>query len=283
MTVLPRPRRSLGQHFLVSEKILDRLDVLCREAAAGARAVLEIGPGRGVLTARLLKLGLPVGAVEKDRDLVGHLRQAFSTLDLEEGDARRVDLDRWAGKWGTGPLFVAGNLPYNAATEILLRVLARPDVVCAGAFMVQREVAEKLLPRGEGSRSPLGAFVAAAWEGQRALEVPPGAFRPPPKVRSTFCLFFRRCLPAVPWARLPAYRAFLEGAFAHPRKTLAFWGSGRHGGAGAAFRNALEAAGLSPGMRPTEVSAEGWASLFLVLDAPQGTTSKSGGSAGKER
>jgi 16S rRNA (adenine1518-N6/adenine1519-N6)-dimethyltransferase len=282
MTDIPRPRRSLGQHFLVSGTVLDRLERLCREAAASCGAILEIGPGRGALTARLLRLGLPVGAVEKDGDLVSHLRRAFPALDLVEGDARRMDLDRWSRKAGCAPLFVAGNLPYNAATEILLGVLSRPDAISAVAFMVQREVAEKLLPKGEGTRFPLAAFAAAAWEGRRALEVPPGAFRPLPRVRSTFCLFFRRTDPAVPWERLPAYRAFLEKAFAHPRKTLASWGP-RGGTAGEAFRTALEAAGLSPVLRPAEVPLDGWASLFLALEDPQGTTRRSGGSAGKER
>lgn len=283
MTLRPRPRRSLGQHFLVSEKVLDRLEALCREAASGAGAILEIGPGTGALTARLLGLGLPVGAVERDRELIPLLRHAFPALDLEEGDARRLDLGRWLRKGGGLPLFVAGNLPYNTATEILLEVLSRPDAVCAGAFMVQREVADKFLPAGKGARSPLGPFAAAAWEGRRALEVPPGAFRPPPKVRSTFCLFFRRSDPAVPWERLPAYLSFLKKAFASPRKTLASSTFGRRGEGGGNFLAALGAVGLSPAMRPAEVPFGLWASLFLVLDGAQGTTSRSGGSAGKER
>ncbi len=283
MRELPRPKRSLGQHFLVSETVLDRLESLCREASAGAGAILEIGPGRGALTARLRKLGLPVCSVERDRELASLLRQAFPGLDVVEGDARRMDLNLLARRLGAAPLFVAGNLPYNAATEIVTGVLSRPDAVCACAFMVQREVAEKLLPSGEGSRSPLGAFAAAAWQGRRALEVPPGAFRPPPKVRSAFCLFFRRSLPAVPWERLPAYRVFLERAFAHPRKTLASWGLGRRGTEGEAFRAAVEAAGLSPKMRPAEVPFSGWAQLYQRLGVPQGTMSRSGGSAGKER
>lgn len=283
MRELPRPKRSLGQHFLVSETLLDRLEALCREASAGAGAILEIGPGRGALTSRLLDLGLPMGAVEKDQELASLLRQTYPGLDVMEGDARETDLDRWARRVGAKPLFVAGNLPYNAATEIVTGVLSRPDAVCACAFMVQREVAEKLLPPGEGSRSPLGAFAAAAWQGRRALEVPPGAFRPPPKVRSTFCLFLRRCPPAVPWERLPAYRAFLEKAFAHPRKTLASWGLGRRGKEGEILRMALEAAGLKFEVRPAEVPLEEWANLFLRLDALYGTTRRSGGSAGKER
>lgn len=265
MTAFSGAKRSLGQHFLVSERVLDRLEVFCREAASGARTVLEIGPGRGALTARLLRLGLPLRAVERDRELVLQLRRDFPGLDVEEGDGRRLDWPRWRGSAGETPLLVAGNLPYNAATEILIEVLSHPEVVCAGAFMVQREVAEKLVPGGDRTRGPLAAFAAAAWEGRRVLEIPPGAFRPPPKVQSSFCLFHRREVPSVPWERLPTFWDFLKDAFAHPRKTLGSavrtWPAERE----KAFREALERAGVPSEFRPAQIPLPVWGRIFASL------------------
>lgn len=101
--------------------------------------VVEIGPGKGALTAYLIELAERTVAVELDRDLALHLQEKFgSSLTLIEGNALNVDLSQW------GPGVLAGNLPYYAATHIITRYLHRPGLLRQAVFLIQKEVAERI-------------------------------------------------------------------------------------------------------------------------------------------
>ena len=215
-------KKSLGQHFLISETVVDAILKACAAEAGRAAAILEIGPGRGALTGGLAALGKPFFAVEKDYDLVAQITDRFSGLHVALGDARELDLAHIASETKLAPWLVVGNLPYNAGTDILRRIVSAAGVCSACVVMLQREVAWKFCATAatEGY-GPLSAWTAAWWTGEVLFTVPPGAFQPPPKVTSAVCRFTPRTERGLMEGESGRYWTFLRKAFAQPRKTLA--------------------------------------------------------------
>jgi len=216
-----RARRRFGQHFLEPpwrEKIVE-------EAAPGPGDVfLEIGPGRGAATLPLAARAGRVLGVEVDRGLARALAsRAPSNVEIVTGDFLELDIEALLGKLGRPPFRVFGNLPYNLSAPILFRLLALSR---DGAFlrdatlMVQKEVADRLAA-GPGSRNygVLAVLTGLRADVTRLLTLPPGAFRPAPKVRSTLVrLDFRP--PAVVLADPRAFETVVRGLFAYRRKML---------------------------------------------------------------
>lgn len=262
VTFRDRAKKSLGQHFLVSESVLSKVAALCREAAEGVEAILEIGPGHGALTRHLLDSGLPVRAVELDGSLARELRDLFPRLEVHEGDGREVVWADLPKNTGHSTWLLAGNLPYNAATGILLNALAHPFEVKAAAVMVQREVALKFSarPGGEGY-GWMAAWTAAWWEGAVRLHVRPGSFSPPPGVQSSFLVLKRRSSPRLPPECVGPYRVFLEAAFRQPRRTLVSnlaRSRPLEGGP-----SPLRLKGIPPGLRAAQMAPEDLERLYL--------------------
>jgi len=173
-------RRKLGQHFLVRGSILERIArIACPEREA---LVVEIGPGRGALTTRLMALADRVVAIELDSYLAHRLMEQHavgSGLEVVEGDALEVDLSQW------GPAVIAGNLPYYAATPIIERALDLGPLMRRGVFLVQKEVAVRITA-SPGSRDYgyLSVAMQLSAEIDLMFDVKPAAFHPPPKVDS---------------------------------------------------------------------------------------------------
>ncbi len=197
----------LGQHFLVRGLVLERIAA----AACPVREplVVEIGPGRGALTEKLLAHADRVVAVELDAELAAGLR-ARLPAEIIHADVLRTDLAQW------GPAVIAGNLPYYISSPILEKVL--PLYPKRAVFLLQKEVAERLVAR-PGTRSYGYLTVATALYARARLlfAVEAAAFRPPPKVDSAVVLLEPR--PAA----LPDPAGFLRFAglcFQHKRKTL---------------------------------------------------------------
>ncbi len=176
------PRQRLGQHFLIKGSVLERIAAAaCPEPC---ELVIEIGPGRGALTEKLLKRAGRVVAVEVDPFLVEHLRRKFAAeprLEVIHADILETDLARW------GPAPVVGNLPYYITSPILEKV-TRMDFPRA-VFLIQKEVAERLAAQ-PGSRAYGFLTVQTAVHAQARVlfDVKPGAFHPPPKVDSAVVL-----------------------------------------------------------------------------------------------
>lgn len=208
---MPRPR--LGQHFLVKGSILERI------AAAACPApedlVIEIGPGRGALTEKLLKRAARVVAIEVDPYLVEHLRGRFAAeprLEVVQADVLQTDLARW----GRGP--IAGNLPYYITSPILEKVTAL-DVPRA-VFLIQKEVAERLVARpGESAYGFLTVHTALFADVRLRFEVKPSAFHPPPKVDSAVVSLEPRHRD-LGIADREAFLKFVGLCFRHKRKTI---------------------------------------------------------------
>jgi 16S rRNA (adenine1518-N6/adenine1519-N6)-dimethyltransferase len=182
---LPRAKKSLGQNFLVDESYVKRI-----VAALGPQAdetVVEIGPGRGALTGQLVAAAGRVVAVEFDRELAALLRGRFAASDnfrLVEADALEVDYCAEIAPAATAR--VAANLPYNVSTAILQRLIAQRRCLTEFVLMLQREVVERMTAApGSTERGYLSVLVEAHCEAEALFDVPPGAFRPVPKVWST--------------------------------------------------------------------------------------------------
>jgi len=206
-------RQRLGQHFLIRGSVLERI-----AAAACPKPtdlVIEIGPGRGALTARLLERAARVVAIELDACLVEHLRRKFAAeprLEILHQDVLETDL----AQWGTAP--IAGNLPYYISSPILERVtrVTPPRAV----FLIQYEVAERLVATpGTREYGFLTLQTGVRMEVRLLFTVKPAAFHPPPNVDSAVVLLQPRLhLPDV--GAVDAFLKFVAQCFRHKRKTL---------------------------------------------------------------
>jgi 16S rRNA (adenine1518-N6/adenine1519-N6)-dimethyltransferase len=204
-----RPRKSLGQHFLVDDNILHVIERLA--ALDPADVVLEVGPGLGVLTRFLAERVAHVHAVELDRRLESHLT-GIPKVDVHWGDALRLDLARLEPR----PHKLVANLPYNIATPLVAESL-RQDQLTSWCVMVQREVADRFF--AEPSTKAYGAVsvvVQLATERTGFHPVSREVFRPRPNVDSALVAFTR----TGPGADAKTRRV-VEAAFSHRRKTLA--------------------------------------------------------------
>ncbi len=252
----PRLKKGLGQHHLVD-------GALCRPLVdflePQGRRVLEVGPGGGVLTSRLLEAGAEVTGLELDPDWAFALRRRLpdARLRLVVGDALDFPWSRLPA-----PTSVAGNLPYNVATAILERLLPCHTRIPKAAVLVQKEVAERLVARaGEEAYGQLSVLVAAYAKAQLLGRVRPGSFRPPPKVESAFVGFSLRP-PPLPEGEMPAFLALVRLAFAQRRKTLrnalgAGWGKER-------AAEILAACGIAERTRAEELGIEDFLRLYGV-------------------
>ena len=208
-----RPKKQLGQHFLVDENILGVIERLAELAPDDV--VLEIGPGLGVLTRRLADRAGHVHAVELDRSLAPHLAAVAErpNVDVHWGDALQLDL----AALEPAPTKLVANLPYNVATPIVAESLTGLPSVELWTVMVQREVADRFFAspstKAYGSVSVL---VQLAAERTGFHPVARTVFRPPPNVDSALVAFRRLPLPD----HFGRIKRVVEAAFAHRRKTL---------------------------------------------------------------
>ena len=214
---LPPVRKSLGQHFLIDKRALQRIaDAL---ELRGDEAVIEIGPGRGALTELLAPRAGRLIAVEYDRALAQLLRDRYAgdaRVSIVEQDVLEVSFAELAG----GPYVVAGNVPYYITTPILFHGLTRPRAERA-VYLVQREVAERIVAAaGDREYGALSANVQAVARAELLFRVPAGAFRPPPKVESAVVRLTPRAEPAVVEAEEGAYRVFVQAVFGMRRKQM---------------------------------------------------------------
>ena len=218
---MARPaRKRFGQHFLEPawvEKLIAAV------APAAGDTFLEIGPGRGALTRAMAPRVARIVAVEIDRDLAAELPSRVpDNVHVILADFLEVDLDAALAD-ETRPLRVVGNLPYNVSSPILFRLLAAADHGRGfrdATIMLQKEVADRIVARaGTDGYGTLAVQVGLLADVDRLLTLPPGAFRPPPKVTSAVVrLRFRP--PAADVGDPAAFERVVRGVFLQRRKTL---------------------------------------------------------------
>jgi len=255
-----RAKKRLGQNFLVNEGAI--ATIVGSALGVSAPGLLEIGPGPGVLTERLLADGRPLWAVDLDPEACALLRGRFSAMPhfhLLEGDAVRIALPEG------GPWSVVGNLPYNAATPILARLLTEGIPWERMVLMFQLEVAQKLMGEpGTKAYGPLSVLAQLCARLTRLVKLGPGSFRPAPKVDSAVVQFEPRA-EAPSLAERRALLTVLHRSFTHRRKTLA------NNWQGALSAEALTGAGLNSALRAEVIPPAVWllATRTLLVDHPE--------------
>ena len=256
-------RHALGQHFLASPAVLAKI-----VSAIGPReedVIVEVGAGQGVLTAALAEKAGRVIAIEKDDRLIPGLREAVpANVEVVHADALAVDLAGIARRAGARALRVAGNIPYSISSALLFRVLDERSLVADTAFLVQKEVAERVTA-GPGSKAfaPLGILLQNEFEARIVFTVAPGSFSPPPEVQSALLVLRRRSSPVLPGAADEPFRAFLREAFAERRKML--WKKLARRADAEWLAAAYAKVGLERNVRAEEVPAATLFALFRAL------------------
>jgi 16S rRNA (adenine1518-N6/adenine1519-N6)-dimethyltransferase len=242
-----RPKKAFGQNFLVNEGAI--ATIVGSALASRAPRLLEIGPGPGVLTERLLADGRPLWAVDLDPEACDLLRVRFSAqpqFHLLQGDAVRIPLP--IGE----PWSVVGNLPYNAATPILARLLTEGIAWERMVLMFQLEVAQKLMGvPGTKAYGPLSVLSQLCARLTRLVKLGPGSFRPSPKVDSAVVQFEPRG-DAPSLGERKALLTVLHRSFTHRRKTLA------NNWQGVLPADALMDVGLASALRAEVIAPAAW-------------------------
>jgi len=212
-----RPKKFLGQHFLKDQNIAKRIaDAL--ELEGQKPAVLEIGPGTGVLTKFLLSKQINLKLAEIDRDSIAFLKTHYPDLENEiiEGDILQKD---W-GQIFDSHFLVIGNFPYNISSQIFFKVLDHRDQIDQVVCMLQKEVAERIASqKGNKVYGILSVLLQAYYDIEMLFKVPPGVFYPPPKVMSAVIRLKRNNTKSLPCDEKLFVQLVKQG-FQNRRKTL---------------------------------------------------------------
>jgi 16S rRNA (adenine1518-N6/adenine1519-N6)-dimethyltransferase len=276
----PQLKPKLGQHFLASDSYALQLVDALRDVSQNT--VVEIGPGRGVLTSLLAKRARRLIAVELDRVLAAQLRLRFGTspnVEVIEGDILSIDFDSLFGpkpglsrpgiEFKPTPARVIGNLPYYITSDILLRLFDYSKYFETLVILVQREVAERIAAKpGSRDYGLLSATAQLHARVEKMFTLPPGAFAPPPKVHSTAL----RLTMAPRQHELgldgngqiaDRFIDFLKVSFGQKRKTL--WNNLKSAYPEPHLRAALRQVRVKPTARAETLSLEESAALFRAL------------------
>jgi 16S rRNA (adenine1518-N6/adenine1519-N6)-dimethyltransferase len=214
-------KKRFGQHFLIDEAVLDR--IIHSLSPREDDRVLEIGPGSGALTDRLVECLDHLTVVELDRDLVGLLKRKY---DPEKVTVIQCDIldfhlsDLAPNKQQEKKVRIIGNLPYNISTPLLFNLIDSVPLIKDMVFMVQKEVALRLCARpGNKNYGRLSVMAQLEYKSQMLFDVPPKSFDPPPKVNSSVI----RMVPEkvnTPILDFPRFEKIVKSAFSQRRKTL---------------------------------------------------------------
>ena len=263
--VHPQPRKRFGQHFLEPAWVARLIESL---HAVADDTFLEIGPGRGALTRPLAQRVRRLVAVEIDRDLAARLRSELPPhARILQGNFLEVDLADLLRE-EVLPCRVVGNLPYNVSSPILFTLLQAADggrLFSDATLMLQKEVADRLVARpGTGKYGTLAIQVALHADVELLLRLPPGAFRPPPKVTSAVVrLRFHR--PSADVGDQATFERVVRGVFLQRRKTLGNALKPVASSLGQSAPELIGRAGLDPKRRPETLTLEEMARLSRAV------------------
>ena len=183
--IVIQARNRFGQNFLIEKSIISRIIESLKISSNDN--IIEIGPGKGALTEKLVESNCTLSLVEIDRDLVETLRKKYRGLSIVNEDILKVE---FSALFGGEPKRIIGNLPYNISTPLLFKLSSINELIVDMHIMLQKEVAERIVStpsRKEYGR--LSVSMQLFWEATKLFDVAPTAFSPKPKVNSTFmCL-----------------------------------------------------------------------------------------------
>ncbi|MCI4567841.1 16S rRNA (adenine(1518)-N(6)/adenine(1519)-N(6))-dimethyltransferase RsmA [Lysobacter sp. CFH 32150] len=252
-------KKHLGQHFLHERGIIAKI-VQAVNPQPGDRLV-EIGPGQGAITFPLLDKHGELTVIEFDRDLIFPLTEAaraHGTLEVIHRDVLTVDFTALAR--GGAPLRLVGNLPYNLSSPILFHALDHAAAIRDMHFMLQKEVVDRMAAApGSKVYGRLSVMLQAYCAVTPLFNVPPGAFRPPPKVDSAVVRLVPRTPDSIGIADPKRFTEVVRAAFGQRRKTL------RNALSGVADGTMIEAAGLRPDARAEQIEVAGFVRLANIM------------------
>jgi 16S rRNA (adenine1518-N6/adenine1519-N6)-dimethyltransferase len=253
-----RARKRFSQNFLHDRHYIERIvDAI---APRPGDRIVEIGPGLGALTERLIERAGHVTALEIDRDLAARLRARYTTeqLTLIEGDALRFDWPTLAHGELPLSLRIVGNLPYHISTPLLFALLPIAERVHDQHFMLQKEVVERMAAApGSKEYGRLTVMLQFRYAVTRLFNVPPGAFSPPPQVQSSIVRLVPKPASELPAVAAARFAAVVTAAFTQRRKTL------RNALSSVLDEAAIRAAGIDPRARAEVLSVEDYVRLSL--------------------
>jgi 16S rRNA (adenine1518-N6/adenine1519-N6)-dimethyltransferase len=260
-----RPRKRYGQNFLVNASAARHVARLSLAGEPTGTQMLEIGAGTGALTLALLEEGADVTALEIDPKLVEVMRSRpeLAGARILRGDALSFDYRAWSrgGAWR-----VAGNLPYNIATPLMLQLTAMQGGPEALTVMVQKDVAERLIASpGTAAYGSLTVAIRYAMTVELAFTLAPRSFFPAPKVQSSVVRLLRRAQPAARVRDPAMFWKVVRGAFAYRRKTLVNSLALSLDLDRAAIVRALELSNISPELRGERLDLSDFARLADAL------------------
>jgi 16S rRNA (adenine1518-N6/adenine1519-N6)-dimethyltransferase len=244
-------RKRFGQNFLTDANVIDQ--IISEINPLKSDRILEIGPGRGALTDRLLRSGCQLELVEIDRDLVKILQQKLGPgVNIYSADVLKFDFSQLASHTEIPqPIRVVGNLPYNISTPLLFKLFQYNELFVDLTFMLQLEVVNRITAQANSRDYGRLTIMASYYcEAEKLFDVPPESFTPQPKVNSAIVRLSPRKNPPIPVKDIKLLEQLLITAFSKRRKTV---------------RNALRtyltseeliALNIDPGLRPENLTPE---------------------------
>lgn len=255
-----KAKKSFGQHFLINEPLSEKI-AYSLEMASDTRNVLEIGPGKGVLTKYLLNQDINLRVVEADQDMVNYLEANYPKL---KGKIIFLDFLKLNMKkvFDGEPFFMIGNYPYNISSQILFKMVKYRELIPEMVGMFQKEVSDRVIaPPGSKTYGVVSVLVQAYYKGETVVKVNPGSFNPPPKVMSSVIRLTRKENQDL-GCDYGFFRTVVKTAFGQRRKML---------------RNTLKGLVKDPALlkdsyftkRPEELDVEEFVDLTLKIQAGQ--------------
>ncbi|NOT76926.1 MAG: 16S rRNA (adenine(1518)-N(6)/adenine(1519)-N(6))-dimethyltransferase RsmA [Cyclobacteriaceae bacterium] len=255
-----RPKKFLGQHFLKDTSIAERIVESLELPADTRSAVLEIGPGTGVLTRGLMaRKDVDLKVIEIDFESIAYLKKQLPTLTLLEGDFLKKDI----ASFFPGSYSIIGNFPYNISSQIFFKVLDHRNQVDQVVCMLQKEVADRICSsHGSKVYGILSVLLQAFYDIEYLFKVPPGVFIPPPKVMSAVIRLKRNKRETLDCDE-QLFKRVVKESFQKRRKTL---------------RNGLKHLNLPSELvvldimdkRPEQLSVEDFISLTRLIQQSEG-------------
>jgi len=263
-----RPKKQLGQNFLYDPAIADRI-ASAAGLAAGDVAV-ELGPGRGILTAALAKRGVRLIAIELDEALCAELDERFRdepNVEIVSADFTTVKLSELLAERGFERCTLIGNIPYYLTRDVLFDFLVdEHDVLSLGCIMMQKEVGERIVsPPGSRVYGITSVILQSLYEVRTVMKVAPGSFTPRPRVASVVLSFTPLAEPMLEPGEIVPFKGLVKNLFNQRRKTIQNTLRAFYDLSDEALTEIGERSGIDLGQRPEQLSNETFLELSRTL------------------
>ena len=215
---MTKAKKSFGQHFLINEHVAERI-AYSLEMTSEIKNVLEIGPGKGVLTKYLLEQDINLKVVEADRDMVDYLNTNYPQLEnnIIYLDFLKLNMTK---VFDGEPFLLIGNYPYNISSQILFKMIKSKDLIPEMVGMFQKEVSDRVIaPHGSKTYGVVSVLTQVFYKGNTVVKVSPGSFNPPPKVNSSVIRLERKSEIELPCSE-SMLRTVVKLAFSQRRKMM---------------------------------------------------------------